>query len=163
MNIDTILVPVDCTNRSTPLMRHAALLAGQLDARLVFVHVYELPQYVPACMHPEDFDRFHLAMHQQAQTTLESLQQSCDDDPKIRSAQLVAVYGFFEETIFDVAKKVGADLIVISTHGYSGFKRFFHISNAVRVVHHILCPVLIIPDAQLVQLEPREKYRHSAC
>jgi nucleotide-binding universal stress UspA family protein len=45
---------------------------------------------------------------------------------------------------------VGADLIVIPTHGYDGAKRFFLGSVAERVLRHAACDVLVLrrPDAE---------------
>lgn len=42
------------------------------------------------------------------------------------------------------ARQLRADLIVIATHGYTGFKHVFLGSTAERVVQHSPCPVLIV-------------------
>ena len=42
-----------------------------------------------------------------------------------------------------VAKQIGADLIVIQTHGHTGMARFFEGSHAERIVQHSPCPVLV--------------------
>jgi hypothetical protein len=44
--------------------------------------------------------------------------------------------------IVAVAQERGSDLIVISTHGYSGLKRVFMGSTVERIVRHAPCPVL---------------------
>ncbi len=48
----------------------------------------------------------------------------------------------FDE-ICKVAREIDADLIVTSTHGYTGWKRIFLGSIAERIVRHAPCPVLI--------------------
>jgi nucleotide-binding universal stress UspA family protein len=45
------------------------------------------------------------------------------------------------------AAEISADLIVIGTHGASGFERFFVGSTTRRVLHRAACPVLTIPKA----------------
>lgn len=48
------------------------------------------------------------------------------------------------EEICAAALQLKADLIVITTHGYTGFKRVFLGSTAERVVQRSLCPVLVV-------------------
>jgi nucleotide-binding universal stress UspA family protein len=51
-------------------------------------------------------------------------------------------------TITDYAQKTGADLIVITTHGYTGMKKMMLGSTALKVLHESNVPVLLIrPDA----------------
>lgn len=49
----------------------------------------------------------------------------------------------FEE-ICATAREQDVDLIVIATHGYTGYKRMFLGSTAERVVQHSPCPVLVV-------------------
>jgi nucleotide-binding universal stress UspA family protein len=51
--------------------------------------------------------------------------------------------------ITEYANEIEADLIVISSHGYHGVKRFLLGSVAERVIRHAHCPVLVLrrPDA----------------
>ena len=48
------------------------------------------------------------------------------------------------EEICAAARELKADLIVIATHGYTGYKRMFLGSTAERVVQHSPCPVLVV-------------------
>ena len=48
------------------------------------------------------------------------------------------------EEICTVARELKADLVVIATHGYTGYKRMFLGSTAERVVQHSPCPVLVV-------------------
>ncbi len=48
------------------------------------------------------------------------------------------------EEICATAREMKADLIVISTHGYTGYKHMFLGSTAERVVQHSPCPVLVV-------------------
>ena len=52
--------------------------------------------------------------------------------------------GITYEEICDAAREVKADLIVLATHGYTGYKRMFLGSTAERVVQHSPCPVLVV-------------------
>jgi nucleotide-binding universal stress UspA family protein len=51
--------------------------------------------------------------------------------------------------ICDAAKKLSADLIVLTTHGYTGLKHVWLGSTAERVVRQAHRPVLIVRPAKL--------------
>ena len=64
----------------------------------------------------------------------------------------VAVHEAIEEgdaadAICREAKKVGADAIVVGSHGRTGLKRLFLGSVSERVVRHAPCPVLVVPSS----------------
>ena len=48
------------------------------------------------------------------------------------------------ETINEVSHEYKAELVVMGTHGVSGFREFIAGSNAFRVVSDSLCPVLSV-------------------
>jgi nucleotide-binding universal stress UspA family protein len=58
--------------------------------------------------------------------------------------------GKAEEVILDEAEKWGADLIVLGSHGYRGFKRFLLGSVSQAVASHAKCSVEIVrvPEAK---------------
>jgi nucleotide-binding universal stress UspA family protein len=48
------------------------------------------------------------------------------------------------EQIKSVAREVFADLVVLSTHGYTGWKHLLFGSDAEQLLHEIPCPVLVV-------------------
>jgi universal stress protein A len=48
------------------------------------------------------------------------------------------------EAICRASETLGADLIVLTTHGYTGLKHVWLGSTAERVVRHASCPVLVV-------------------
>jgi nucleotide-binding universal stress UspA family protein len=52
------------------------------------------------------------------------------------------------EEIVKVAKAEEVELIVIATHGYTGFKHFMLGSTAERVVRTAPCPVLVVREKE---------------
>jgi universal stress protein A len=69
-----------------------------------------------------------------------------------RGVETAAEIRFFVHTrigaasheILDLAKEIGADLIFIGTHGYTGLKHLVMGSVAERVVREALCPVMVV-------------------
>jgi nucleotide-binding universal stress UspA family protein len=49
-----------------------------------------------------------------------------------------------EQTICDVAREVGADVIVVGSHGRTGLGRLLIGSVSEHVVRHAPCPVLVV-------------------
>ena len=56
--------------------------------------------------------------------------------------------GLPSHEIVEVAKDLEVDLIVIATHGYTGWKHFCIGSTAERVVRAAPCPVLVVREKE---------------
>ncbi|MBX2844503.1 MAG: universal stress protein [Flammeovirgaceae bacterium] len=54
-------------------------------------------------------------------------------------------YGDPQKEILDLAKSWNANLIIMSSHGRSGFEHFFKGSIAEVIIHHTQIPVMIVP------------------
>jgi len=59
-------------------------------------------------------------------------------------AEIVIKDGHPAEKILDTAKEIGADLIVVGSHGRHGAKKFFLGSVSAKIVEHATCHVLVI-------------------
>lgn len=59
-------------------------------------------------------------------------------------AEIVIKDGHPAEKIIDTAKEIGADLIVVGSHGRHGANRFFLGSVSAKIVEHAPCHVLVI-------------------
>ncbi len=140
-----ILVPVDFSEHSREAFRAAAELARGFGARLAAVHVTRRNR-------PDS----HIVAEQMGITfdtrraSRARLQSFMEDEPTgdIQPTRLVADGVPFDE----IAKEAGtwaADLIVISTHGYTGLKHALLGSTAERVVRHAPCPVLVVRSRRI--------------
>ena len=58
--------------------------------------------------------------------------------------QVLIRSGMPSDEICIAARENESDLIVVTTHGYTGFKHFLLGSTAERVVNRAPCPVLIV-------------------
>src|SRR5205085_1160246 len=92
---------------------------------------------------------FHPLVMEPAQATEAAelqLEKICDEEGVAESLVEHAIVrsGAAHTQIADLAEKLGADLIVISTHGNTGIKHVLMGSTAERVVRHARCPVLVV-------------------
>ncbi len=142
LKFQRILVAVDFSEDSRNALVCAAELAGRFDASLTLVHVVE-PHFGPpeldvspatgAAAEAEDYAEAKLELNALAEQML----GAC----RVVETMVRAGLAFFE--IAEAAKILGADLIVVGTHGYTGLKRALLGSTAEKVVRHAPCPVLI--------------------
>ena len=61
------------------------------------------------------------------------------------SVQVSSSIGIPADNIIDEVKKLNCDLLVLGTHGRTGFKRAVLGSVAEKVIRHVDCKILIIP------------------
>jgi nucleotide-binding universal stress UspA family protein len=137
--LQTILVPVDFTPDSEKSLTYAVCLAKQFGARITLLHVSQVQfcgtefAYMPI----EDW-----AICEGVRTRLDALvERKVGLD--LLGATLVR-HGVCFEVITCVAREINADMIVVSTHGYTGLKHLMAGSTAERVVRHAPCPVLVV-------------------
>jgi universal stress protein A len=130
--IRRILVPVDFSPAAGAAFRYASNLGAAFGARLIVLHVISPVYY----LEPADFASLVHEARLAAEARLSKLRPA-------PSRALVEV-GIPHDLIVQVAESVGADLIVIGTHGRSGLQRLMLGSVAENVVRHAPCPVLTV-------------------
>ncbi len=142
-----ILVPIDFSDCSLKGLDYAKKLAKQFGASLVLLHSLHLQYYVSS----DEYARFDLPLltqqeEQAARKNMRDLVSKTDwKGIKVRSSMQIGHAG---DQICARAKDFGADLIVTSTHGATGFKHVLLGSTAEYVVRHASCPVLVVPSRQ---------------
>jgi nucleotide-binding universal stress UspA family protein len=144
LHIRKILVPVDFSDCSRHGVEYAKGLAKQFHATLVLLHSVYFQYQVTG----EEFARYDYpllvqeadkAAHQQ----MRELVYATESDG-IKVEPLLET-GHAGEQICERARSHGADLIVTSTHGWTGFKHVLLGSTAEYVIQHARCPVLVVP------------------
>lgn len=151
INWKTILVPTDFSEGARAALRIASDLALTHGAKLVILHVTELPpgldtgtMIAPAPggipVTVVDFAR---------EQAVSWMQQDRDNlVPKEVETTVRIEVGAAVETVLEAAEQVGADLIVVGTHGRTGFAHLVLGSVAERIVRRAQVPVLTVrrPD-----------------
>jgi universal stress protein A len=140
VRIRSILVPIDFSAPSKKALAFAAPLARQFGAKLTLLHVIE------PVVAPEFAKSFSLQNDKVMAVCKGQLQHILKEhaiEPKLVEKALVRQGRSFHE-IVNAARLWKVDLIVISTHGYTGLKHALLGSTTERVVRHAPCPVLVV-------------------
>jgi nucleotide-binding universal stress UspA family protein len=133
-----ILVPVDFSESSEPALKFAAKLAAGFKAELSLLHVIE--PCLPTGDLALDLARMRIDFKKGAQRRLEELLKRCS-----MACRAVVRAGSPSQQILEEAEEIGADLIVIGTHGRTGLPHLLIGSVAERVLRLAYCPVLVLP------------------
>lgn len=138
-DITRILCAVDFSEFSQHAVDHAAALAHWYGAQLTILHVFvnrpvlDLPPPPMADADREQIDTnlHRLVAHVPVEVRL---------DLRVREAADA------HREILKEAEAVNADLLVLGTHGRSGFERLMLGSVTERVIRKASCPTLIVPS-----------------
>ena len=136
-----ILVPIDFSEVSKDALPWATFLAEQFGAELILLHVLE--KFPNGYLLGRELMNETLTPYiKQAEADLKHLAGSLGSSTATKSS-FVRDGTPFEE-ICRTARKLGADMIILTTHGYTGLKHVWLGSTAERVVRHAQCPVLVV-------------------
>jgi nucleotide-binding universal stress UspA family protein len=139
-----ILCPSDFSGASRIALGAAAEVAGQFQAEMYLVHVVPVvPPLPPDPNFVFEVPEYERALHADAERQLQALTQ------ELRAKGLVVHtmvgHGDPGSEIVRVAKDEAVDLIVIATHGMTGWRHVVFGSVAEKVVRLAHRPVLTIP------------------
>lgn len=139
-----ILHPTDFSRASRPAFDRAVALAKQDRAELLLVHVMvpPAPFVGDGYVSPKTYEDLEAAARRSAESHMKAALARAKKAGVRATALLVEGMPF--DQIVRIAKSKRADLIVIGTHGRTGFSRFFLGSVAERVVQLAPCPVLTV-------------------
>ena len=142
-----ILCPVDGSPASRLGLQHAIGLAKALDARIRLIHVVdELSVIPPAEVYPAGEITDLIAVLKEGGEKLleETLALASKQGTRAEKALIESFGGPVSRIIVDDAKKWGADLIAMGTHGRRGLNRLLLGSDAERVLREAPVPVLLV-------------------
>ena len=137
-NLKRILVPLDMSETSLNALHTAICLAKKEDAVLYILHVDEI---LPGATNE---DMHHLFSLRKNEDVLNALTGSIIHTHEIKPC-LIQKKGYVVESIISSSIADQIDLIVMGTHGASGFREGFIGANTYNVIKYAPCPVLTIP------------------
>lgn len=144
LEIRRILCPVDFSDASHHALDHAVMIAGWYRARITALHV----------RHPAFLVEPPILFAEMGNTPVATLE---DAEGRLHywlapvraagiACDVMAMDGNMPAAVIvDAATTIGADMIVLGTHGRSGFERLLLGSVTEKVVRTAKCPVVTVP------------------
>jgi nucleotide-binding universal stress UspA family protein len=148
IEIRRILCPIDFSEASRHALEHAVVLAKWYESRITALHIIHAPLFPQPPILVAGFAEAtapavpnHTALEEELEAWL---------DPAHRvgiKTDAIVDDGNATARILEHASSSPADLIVMGTHGLSGFERFMLGSVAEKVLRKAMCPVMTVPPA----------------
>lgn len=160
LSIKSILVPTDFSAASEKALAYAVPMARLFGAKLTLLHVVEpvaMPDFAKSLPIMMDEDKISA----QCESHLKRIVSDLGLGPKLVERSVVR-FGRAGDEIARSAAAVKADLIIISTHGYTGLKHALLGGTAERVVRYAACPVLIVRPTEHEFIMNRSESRSKA-
>lgn len=142
LRIKSILVPLDFSPPSKKALDYAVTFARQFKAKLTLLHVVEpvaTPDFAASFPLMMEDDKLMAAAKNRLEDAVKAARI-----PRSAVEKILVRFGRSFHEIADAARTRKVDLIIISTHGYTGLKHALLGSTTERVVRHAPCPVLVV-------------------
>ena len=137
-----ILVPLDGSELAEAVLPHARALAKSEGAEIILLRVPVLPNTAFLARDPALASIILKDMEEETEDYMKAeVSKRKEEGAKVKG---ITREGPVTDTILEVAKEMHADVIAMSTHGYSGVQRWLMGSVADRVVHYSPIPVMLI-------------------
>ena len=139
-----ILVPTDFSKHAEYALRVAAQIAKKNNSEIYLLHMLELPHQGSDAISSGSAIPQIMFFKEMAINKLETLMES-DFLEGTNVSEIIQFEKAFDG-IMEISKKNSVDLIVMGSHGASGYEEMFIGSNAEKVVRSSEVPVLIIKN-----------------
>lgn len=145
LKLKTILVPIDFSETSKKALVYAVRMAEQFGSKIILLSVVE-----PVVTPDYGFHPLMLETDKARNVVKARLEKVCREVllPAKMIERVLVRYGSPYAEITNAARTLKADLIILTTHGYTGLKHVFMGSTAERVVRHAPCPVLTVREKE---------------
>ena len=142
LRVKSILVPMDFSESSKTALNYALAVARQFKAAMTVLHVVEpvaTPDFAPSFPLALENDQLMAAARGELESAVKAARI-----PRGTVKTILVRFGRSFHEIVEAARTCKVDLIIISTHGYTGLKHALLGSTTERVVRHAPCPVLVV-------------------
>jgi len=142
-----IVVPLDFSEDSNSALEVAADFGARFGSTLCLIHVVPALPKLPASVSIFKEGEYEQELHREAERRLSELAANLSK----KNVQAEAVVGTANDVPMEIirtAEHRNADLIVIATHGATGWNRLAFGSVAEKVLHLAHCAVLVLRSSQ---------------
>lgn len=162
ITIRRILCPVDFSDHSRRALDHAGAIAQLHHAAVTVLHV--APVAPVAAYAPMSGGSAYVGLTPEVrQVLIRSLEAFAADGQSRVPVEVEIAEGQPAAVIVERARDIAAELIVLGTHGRSGFERWVLGSVAERVLRQARCPVLTVPPRAPVAAAEPVAFRQIVC
>ncbi|HUH33869.1 MAG TPA: universal stress protein [Daejeonella sp.] len=150
-NLKKILIAVEDNVYSDQAVNYGLALANKLQAEVALVHVNEIPAATPYIADPMLNETSFIMP--EMMNIQEDASNALFERIKKQAGENINIYTYTKlgnpkTEILATAEECHADLIILGTHGRTGFDHFISGSVAESVARKSKCPVLIIPNKE---------------
>jgi nucleotide-binding universal stress UspA family protein len=143
MKIRNVLIPTDFSKTGTLALEHAAFMARICKANLYILHVIEIAETTYSIYNPAmkiiDLKEIEKFVEQQLNDIAKRLKKEY-----AITVNVICTRGRATNEIITTIKENNIDIVVMGTHGTSGFNEIFIGSNAHKITTISPCPVITI-------------------
>ena len=136
------VAPTDFSPNSEKAIDYAVQLARRLGAKLTLLHVVPEPSALDYSTDGISREEIEGWQEEAEKRLAKELARARLEYANVESVQVTALHP--RDQIVRAATDLSADLLVISTHGYTGWKHLLLGSDAEKIVEHAPCPVLVV-------------------
>ncbi|HMD60921.1 MAG TPA: universal stress protein [Opitutaceae bacterium] len=141
----TILVPIDLSDATEPVVEAGSVLARAVRAKIVLAHV--IRRAVIVNEYSAVVESLAVAVENNALEQLSHWQAELQNDGF--TVETRSLYGQPAACIREEAEQLEADYIVVGSHGHAALYDLVVGSTASALLKEAPCPVLIVPVANL--------------
>ena len=142
LHLKHIVAPTDFTPKSEKAIRYAVQLAKLVRARLTLLHVIPEAASTPHAIAGFPAYKVEEWRQEAGEKLHEELTKAKLEYDTVDTLMTLALD--MRDEVIRIARETPADLLVLSTHGYTGWKHLLLGSDAEKILERAPCPVLVV-------------------
>ena len=143
--LNKIICSTDFSDPSFEGLNAANELADHFGAQVILLHAIAPMPAMAGAGAPTGFHIPPVLKDMEGKAAEELERMKAEKLNKSKDTRTMVIFGKPADEIVRIAEEEKADIIVIATHGQSGWKRLISGSVTERVVRMASCPVLVVP------------------